>query len=141
LNREQLHALLVEAKARIRHTDYVIVGSLAILGAVLEPPGTMVVSIDVDLYLKNDPQRTGELAEALGQGSPFEDEFGRRSEAPRRLAGARWHAGGDCRLSPFRQQLSPYGQHLGFDGPAVSAAAPTRAGGAAAGATGQRAFA
>lgn len=76
MNREQLHALLVEAKARIRHTDYVIVGSLAILGAVQEPPGTMVVSIDVDLYLKNDPQRTGELAEALGQGSPFEDEFG-----------------------------------------------------------------
>lgn len=36
----------------------------------------MVVSIDVDTYLKNDPQRTGELVEALGQGSPFEDEHG-----------------------------------------------------------------
>lgn len=36
----------------------------------------MVMSIDVDTYLKNDPQRTGELVEALGQGSAFEDEFG-----------------------------------------------------------------
>jgi hypothetical protein len=76
LNREQLHALLVQAKERIQHTDYVIVGSLAILGAVQQPPGSMVVSIDVDVYLKNDPARTGELVEALGQGSPFEDEFG-----------------------------------------------------------------
>lgn len=76
MNREQLHALLVQAKARIRHSDFVIVGSLAILGAVQQPPGTMVVSIDVDAYLKNDPARTGELVEALGQGSPFEDEHG-----------------------------------------------------------------
>ena len=36
----------------------------------------MVMSIDVDTYLKNDPQRTHELAQALGQGSVFEDEFG-----------------------------------------------------------------
>jgi hypothetical protein len=76
LNREQLHALLVQAKARIAHSEFVIVGSLSILGAVSEPPDTMVMSIDVDAYLKNDPRRTGELAEALGQGSTFEDEFG-----------------------------------------------------------------
>ena len=36
----------------------------------------MVMSIDVDTYLKNDPERTGELVEALGQGSAFEDAFG-----------------------------------------------------------------
>jgi hypothetical protein len=36
----------------------------------------MVMSIDVDTYMKADPGRTGELCEALGQGSPFEDENG-----------------------------------------------------------------
>lgn len=76
MNRDQLHALLTEARRQTQHTEFVIVGSLAILGAVSEPPSTMVVSIDVDTYLKNDPQRTGELVEALGQGSPFEDEHG-----------------------------------------------------------------
>ncbi|MBS0317327.1 MAG: hypothetical protein JSR49_09405 [Proteobacteria bacterium] len=76
MNREQLHALLGKAKARIAHAEFVIVGSLAILGAVKQPPNTMVTSIDVDAFLKNDPKRTGELAEALGQGSAFEDEFG-----------------------------------------------------------------
>lgn len=76
MNREQLHALLTQAKAEIRHTDFVIVGSLSILGTVSNPPHTMVTSIDVGAYLKNDPQRTSELADALGQGSAFEDEFG-----------------------------------------------------------------
>ena len=76
MNREQLHALLVQAKAQVHHAEFVIVGSLAILGSVGKPPSTMVMSIDVDTYLKNDPQRTGELVEALGQGSAFEDEFG-----------------------------------------------------------------
>ena len=76
MNREQLHALLTEARQQVQHAEFVIVGSLAILGAVAEPPRTMVVSIDVDTYLKNDPQRTGELVQALGQGSAFEDEHG-----------------------------------------------------------------
>ena len=76
MNREQLHALLTQAKAIVHHTDFVIVGSLSILGAVSDPPRTMVMSIDVDTYLKNDPQRTYELAQALGHGSAFEDEFG-----------------------------------------------------------------
>jgi hypothetical protein len=76
LNRLQLHALLRKAKELSGHTEFVIVGSLAILGAVADPPDAMVVSIDVDTYMKADPGRTGELCEALGQGSPFEDEHG-----------------------------------------------------------------
>jgi hypothetical protein len=76
LNREQLRTLLLEASQRTSHKEFVIVGSLAILGAVVNPPPQMVVSIDVDVYLKNDPQRTGELVEALGQGSTFEDDHG-----------------------------------------------------------------
>ena len=83
MNREQLHALLTQAKAIVHHTDFVIVGSLSILGAVSDPPRTMVMSIDVDTYLKNDPQRTYELAQALGQGSVFEDEFGYYLDPPR----------------------------------------------------------
>ncbi|MEY2840250.1 MAG: hypothetical protein RJB60_2549 [Pseudomonadota bacterium] len=76
MNRLQLHALLRKAKELSGHTEFVIVGSLAILGAVADPPDAMVVSIDVDTYMKADPGRTGELCEALGQGSPFEAEHG-----------------------------------------------------------------
>lgn len=76
MNRSHLHALLSKAKELSGHQEFVIVGSLAILGAVVDPPEAMVMSIDVDTYMKADPDRTGELAEALGQGSPFEDEHG-----------------------------------------------------------------
>lgn len=76
MNRLHLHALLRKAKALSGHREFVIVGSLAILGAVADPPDAMVMSIDVDTYMKADPGRTGELCEALGQGSPFEDEHG-----------------------------------------------------------------
>jgi hypothetical protein len=76
LNRLQLHALLRKASELSGHSEFVIVGSLSILGAVSNPPDAMVVSIDVDTYMKADPGRTGDLCEALGQGSAFEDEFG-----------------------------------------------------------------
>lgn len=76
MNRLQLHALLRKAKELSGHSEFVIVGSLAILGAVADPPDAMVMSIDVDTYMKADPNRTGELCDALGQGSPFEYENG-----------------------------------------------------------------
>lgn len=76
MNRLQLHHLLRKAAELTGHKEFVIVGSLSILGAVSEPPDAMVVSIDVDTYLKADPGRTGDLVQALGQGSAFEDEFG-----------------------------------------------------------------
>jgi hypothetical protein len=76
LNRAQLATLLRRAHALSGHREFVIVGSLAILGAVVEPPDAMVMSIDVDTFLKADPDRTGALSAALGQGSPFEDEHG-----------------------------------------------------------------
>jgi hypothetical protein len=76
LNRQQLHVLLRQAKELSGHSEFVVVGSLAILGAISKPPDEMVMSIDVDTYMKADPGRTGELNEALGQGSPFEDQYG-----------------------------------------------------------------
>ncbi len=76
MNRQQLHALLRKARELSGHQEFVIVGSLSILGAVSDPPDAMVMSIDVDTYMRRDPSRTGELQAALGQGSDFENEFG-----------------------------------------------------------------
>lgn len=71
MNRAQLHALLRKASELSGHEEFVIVGSLSILGAVSDPPDAMVMSIDVDAYMKADPGRTGDLCDALGQGSPL----------------------------------------------------------------------
>ena len=55
MNRNDINLLLTEAKRITNHHDYVIIGSLSILGAVAHPPASMTGSIDVDLYPKNDP--------------------------------------------------------------------------------------
>jgi hypothetical protein len=74
-----LHRLFLEAKRLIRHSEYVVVGSLSVLGVAERPadiPGRMLMSIDVDCYARADPGRIFELKEALGEGSPFDAKHG-----------------------------------------------------------------
>jgi hypothetical protein len=81
MNRDDIGRLLVEARRVINHEDYVIIGSLSVLGAVKHPPVSMTGSIDVDLYPKNDPGRAGEIARKLGLGSEFERTYGYYADA------------------------------------------------------------
>lgn len=81
MNRDDINRLLTEAMKITNHRDYVIIGSLSVLGAVAHPPITMTGSIDVDLYPKNDPGRAFEIAEKLGLGSTFEQAYGYYADA------------------------------------------------------------
>ena len=76
MNLQEVERLLIEAKALCGHSDFVIVGSLAALGYLASPPDKMIQSLDVDLFIKDDPERTHELNKQLGQGSPFEACWG-----------------------------------------------------------------
>lgn len=73
-----IERLLIEAHRLSQHTEFVIVGSLSALGVIgLRPiPPRMLMSIDVDCYMRDDPARTFELNPALGEGSVFERENG-----------------------------------------------------------------
>jgi hypothetical protein len=74
-----LQVLFSEAKRLIRHEEFVVVGSLCVLGILHRPaeiPARMLMSIDVDCYTRSDPGRIFELGQALGQGSRFEAERG-----------------------------------------------------------------
>ena len=74
-----LAALFREAKKLTRHREFVVIGSLSILGAVQRSsdiPERMLMSIDVDCYTKDDPGKIFELQEKLGEGSPFEAQHG-----------------------------------------------------------------
>lgn len=74
-----LQALFIEAKRLTGHTEFVVAGSLSILGVAQrssEIPERMLMSIDVDCYTKEDPVRIFELKEELGEGSRFEQENG-----------------------------------------------------------------
>lgn len=74
----QLQALFSEAKRLTQHSEFVVVGSLSILGIVQgnEVPEEMLMSLDVDCYTKADPGRILELDSRLGAGSAFEEEHG-----------------------------------------------------------------
>ena len=73
-----IERLLAEARRLSTHTEYVIVGSLSVLGVMGSRPipPRMLMSIDVDCYMRNDPGRTYDLKPALGEGSRFERENG-----------------------------------------------------------------
>lgn len=69
---DALFTLLAQAHAHTGHTDYVVIGSLSILGLAPEPiPPGMAVSIDLDCYTRADPGRIFDLAEVLGEGSAY----------------------------------------------------------------------
>jgi hypothetical protein len=63
--KKKIGLLLNAARDEIHHDEYVIIGSLSVLGAHDTPPQGMVTSVDVDLYPKNDPDRAGEVAKNL----------------------------------------------------------------------------
>lgn len=76
MNLDQLFHLLNEAKKISHHNDFVIVGSLSVLGVLTgkAPPHSMTISNDLDCYTKNDPEKVFDLAKELGEGSAYERE-------------------------------------------------------------------
>ena len=74
----QLQVLFSEAKRLTDHSEFVVIGSLSVLGIVQgnDIPAQMLMSIDVDCYTKADPGRIFELRQALGEGSAFEEANG-----------------------------------------------------------------
>ena len=76
MRREDLRRLFARARDLCGETDYVVFGSLAVLGCTGEVPPRMAASLDVDAFSKGDPGRIFDLVPALGQGSPFETEHG-----------------------------------------------------------------
>jgi hypothetical protein len=76
MNREDLRRLFARARDLCGHTDYVVLGSLAVLGHTGSVPPRMIASLDVDAFTRRDPGRIFDLTAELGQGSPFEAEHG-----------------------------------------------------------------
>lgn len=75
---QSLLHLLSEARAAVGHTEYVVIGSLSILGMedVAQIPEGMSMSIDVDAYTRKDPGRIFDLKDLLGENSPFHRDHG-----------------------------------------------------------------
>lgn len=69
----QIQLALDQAKKISNHHEFVIIGSLSVLGCSgIKPPTNMSMSIDIDFYPLRDPGRASQIADILGQGSDFD---------------------------------------------------------------------
>lgn len=73
---EEIQKALEAACAVSNHRQFVIAGSLSVLGVMVEPPPRMSMSIDIDFYPKNDPGRASDIAALLGEDTEFHEKNG-----------------------------------------------------------------
>lgn len=76
MRREHIQQALEAAHSISKHHEFVIAGSLSVLGLLDQPPEFMSMSIDIDFYPLRDPNRASEIAQELGEGSPFHNRHG-----------------------------------------------------------------
>lgn len=76
MTREQVEHILRAAGAITGRTEWVIVGSQAILGAVPDAPREITVSEELDLYAPGDERASDLIDGSIGEKSPFHETFG-----------------------------------------------------------------
>jgi hypothetical protein len=72
---EQLEHLIRACADIAGDDDIVVVGSQAVLGSHANPPATMLVSVEADVYPRHWPERADVIEGAIGEGSPFHATF------------------------------------------------------------------
>ncbi|KQU78261.1 MULTISPECIES: DUF6036 family nucleotidyltransferase [unclassified Rhizobacter] len=78
MNLNALFALLDEARRLSGHLDFVVIGSLSILGLAehFNVPAGMTLSNDLDCYTRDDPRRIFDVLAALGENSAYHQKSG-----------------------------------------------------------------
>lgn len=76
MTRAQLEHLIRASGVIADDSDIVVVGSQAILGQFPSAPSVLLVSREADVYPRNRPERWNLIDGTIGEGSPFEEEFG-----------------------------------------------------------------
>jgi hypothetical protein len=76
MDRGQLEHVVRAAADVVEEEDIVVVGSQAILGAWPDAPGSLLRSIEADVFPKNATGKAIEIDGSLGDGSPFHETFG-----------------------------------------------------------------
>lgn len=95
MRREHFDHLIAAAAQVSGEKEIVVIGSQAILGTVDEPPESMALSMEADIYPRHDPAKAEEIDASLGDGSPFHGTHGYYAhgvgpETARAPTGWRW---------------------------------------------------
>lgn len=76
MKREDLEHVIRAAGAITESDEVIIVGSQAILGQWPEAPTEVLQSVEADIVPVNHPDRAELIAGAIGEGSPFHEQYG-----------------------------------------------------------------
>jgi hypothetical protein len=76
LNRSQIEHILRAASGIVGDSEFIIIGSQAVLGQFPAAPAKLIQSIEVDLYPKNKPASADLIDGAIGELSVFHETFG-----------------------------------------------------------------
>lgn len=76
MRRSELEHIIRAASAITNEYELVIIGSQSILGAVPNPPDSLAVSMEADIYPLQSPELADLIDGAIGEASPFHERFG-----------------------------------------------------------------
>lgn len=76
MRRPQLEHIIRAATGITGATEFVIVGSQAVLGQFPQAPDELLVSIEADVFSLRDPADSDLIDGSIGEGSPFHQTFG-----------------------------------------------------------------
>ena len=76
MRREHFEHLIRAAADASHESEIVVIGSQAILGSFPDAPEGLLRSIEADVYPLHRPERGIEIEGSIGDGSPFQRQFG-----------------------------------------------------------------
>lgn len=76
MRKEEFNHVIAAAAEVSGEREIVVIGSQAILGSVDQPPESMLVSMEADVYPLHDPAKANEIDANLGDGSQFQSTYG-----------------------------------------------------------------
>jgi len=76
MRRAELEHVIRASAAIAEDDELIIVGSQAVLGQFPDAPPELLVSVEVDVYPKNHPERADLIDGSIGELSPFHTTFG-----------------------------------------------------------------
>lgn len=81
MRRADFEHVIAAAAEIAREREIVVIGSQAIHGVAEEPPESMLVSMEVDLYPRSNPRKADDIEGSLGEGSQFQAMNGYYAQA------------------------------------------------------------
>lgn len=67
---------VIRAAADVAQDELIVIGSQAVLAQYPDAPETLLKSLEVDIFPKNNPERAEAIDASLGDGSRFHETYG-----------------------------------------------------------------